>query len=84
MRIHMLNAPLTERLFVLILLLATVPAFAVGSKQVTRFYNQEFSGTCCFLWNQTVQVTEPTTPKPVIVTWSNGIDDTTGRLRLSC
>ena len=31
---------------------------------------QTFTGACCFSWFETVRVTEPATPAPVVVTWS--------------
>jgi hypothetical protein len=31
---------------------------------------QTFTGGCCFSWFETVKVSEPATPVPVVVTWS--------------
>jgi len=31
---------------------------------------QTFTGGCCFSWGETVKITEPATPMPVIVSWS--------------
>ena len=46
-------------------------ASAVTPKELLRIeQNQAFQGACCFSWLETVQVTEPATVVPVIVTWS--------------
>lgn len=46
-------------------------AHAVPEKQLLRrFDTQVFTGGCCFLWNESVSVTEPKTVVPVVVTWS--------------
>ncbi len=54
-----------------IMLAGSLSAFAVPPKQVARVYNAvTFTGKCCFLWNESVSITEPATIVPVIVTWS--------------
>jgi hypothetical protein len=46
-------------------------ASAVATKQLFRAtHNQAFQGLCCFSFLESVQVQEPPTPVPVIVTWS--------------
>jgi hypothetical protein len=51
--------------------LLTPTASAVTPKELLRVeHNQAFEGLCCFSWLETVQVTEPSTVVPVIVTWS--------------
>lgn len=46
-------------------------AFAVPPNQVLRSTDPlQFPGACCFSFDETVSVTEPATPKPVVVTWS--------------
>jgi hypothetical protein len=50
---------------------AAVPASAVNSTEVLREVSvQHFTGPCCFLWGETVFVTEPRTPSPVVLTWN--------------
>jgi len=52
-------------------MLFTPKASAVAAKEVLRVErNQAFQGLCCFSWLETVQVSEPATVVPVIVTWS--------------
>jgi len=47
------------------------PAFAIPEEQVFRSTQAvRFTGKCCFSFNESVQVTEPATPVPVVVTWS--------------
>jgi hypothetical protein len=54
-----------------VLLAGSVSAFAVPVNQVSRVLTfTSFTGKCCFLWNQTVKITEPAAVVPVIVTWS--------------
>jgi hypothetical protein len=49
----------------------SVSALAVPANQVLRVqFNQTFQGKCCFLWGETVRVTEPSVIAPVVVTWS--------------
>ena len=50
---------------VCIMLAGSTSAFAVPTTPFSTFV-----GKCCFLWNQTVQITEPASVAPVIVTWS--------------
>jgi len=46
-------------------------AFAVDPGQVLRAANlPQLIGPCCFSFNETVAVTEPAKPVPVVVTWS--------------
>lgn len=55
----------------IMMLAGSISAFAVPPGQVARIYNAvSFTGLCCYLWNETVTVTEPAKPVPVIVTWS--------------
>ncbi len=50
---------------------AVTTAFAVPPGQVFRSTGLlTFSGPCCFSFNETVTVTEPAKPVPVVVTWS--------------
>jgi hypothetical protein len=43
----------------------------ISPSQVKRVtVNQTFTGKCCFSFNETVQITEPTSIVPVEVTWS--------------
>src|SRR5579862_6756105 len=54
-----------------IILAGSISAFAVPTTQVSRALPfSTFVGKCCFLWNQTVQITEPANVAPVVVTWS--------------
>ena len=54
-----------------IMLAGSISAFAVPTTQVSRVLPfSTFVGKCCFLWNQTVQITEPANVAPVVVTWS--------------
>ena len=54
-----------------IMLAGSISAFAVPANQVSRALPfVTFTGKCCFLWNQTVKITEPAAVAPVIVTWS--------------
>ncbi|MFZ3340765.1 MAG: hypothetical protein WA609_18920 [Terriglobales bacterium] len=69
------KAPKSNAVFVaalaVMMLAGSISAFAVPSGQVARIYNAvTFTGQCCYLWNETVQVTEPAKLVPVIVTWS--------------
>jgi hypothetical protein len=42
-------------------------AFAVPATQVSRtLSNQTFTGECCFLWKESVSVTEPAAVVPVL------------------
>ena len=46
-------------------------AFAVPPGQVLKATNLlGLAGPCCFSFNETVAVTEPAKPAPVVVTWS--------------
>jgi len=46
-------------------------AHAVPPNQVLRMSNpQTFTNACCLSWGETVQVTEPNQPMPVLVNWS--------------
>ena len=46
-------------------------AFAVPEKEILRItIQQSFTGACCFSWGETVSVTEPKKPAPVIVTFA--------------
>jgi hypothetical protein len=48
-----------------------VSAFAIPAKEVARSLNiQEFTAQCCVVIGPTVQVNEPDTLQPVVVTWS--------------
>ena len=50
---------------------AVTTALAVPPGQVLRNADfQTFSGPCCFSFSETVAVTEPAKPAPVVVTWS--------------
>jgi hypothetical protein len=59
---------LTTVVFLVVSLAAS--AFAVPSKQVLRSTGQKLTGKCCFLWRETVSLTEQAAVVPVIVTWS--------------
>lgn len=52
--------------------LASVPsAHAVPANQFLRNFDEPvFTGLCCFSWNETVSVVEPSAVVPVVVTWS--------------
>jgi hypothetical protein len=46
-------------------------AFAVPPNEVLLSGNvQTFTGVCCFSWGETVSITEPKVPVPIVVTWS--------------
>ena len=50
---------------------AVTTAFAVPPSQVFRSNDLlTFSGPCCFSFGETVALTEPAKPAPVVVTWS--------------
>jgi len=52
-------------------ILVTPNASAVTPKEVLRIeHNQTFQGFCCFSWFEAVQVIEPSSVIPVLVTWS--------------
>ncbi|MFZ3340766.1 MAG: hypothetical protein WA609_18915 [Terriglobales bacterium] len=54
-----------------IMLAVSISAFAVPPAQVARVNDAvTFTGQCCFLWKETVKITEPAVVVPVIVTWS--------------
>lgn len=58
----------------IMMLAGSISAFAVPPTQVARIYDAvTFTGQCCFLWNETVQISEPAAVVPVIVTWSADI-----------
>ena len=53
-----------------IMFAGSISAFAVPPTQVARIDNAvTFTGQCCFLWKETVKITEPAVVVPVIVTW---------------
>jgi hypothetical protein len=57
-----------------VILAGSTSALAINPKQVARVYNAvSFTGQCCFLWNESVSITEPAAVVPVIVTWSADI-----------
>ena len=67
---HKSNAVFVVALAIM-MLAGSISAFAVPPGQVARVYNAvTFTGQCCYLWNEEVQVTEPAKLVPVIVTWS--------------
>ena len=47
-----------------------VSDFAVPPKQVLLSTGKQLTGKCCFMWDETVSITEPAAVVPVIVTWS--------------
>ena len=52
-------------------LLLTPTASAVQNKELLRVqHNTSFQGLCCFSFQEAVQMSEPTTLVPLIVTWS--------------
>jgi hypothetical protein len=55
---------------VLLVVSLAASAFAIPKQQVLLSTGKQLTGICCFLWNETVSVTEPSTPVPVVVTWS--------------
>ncbi len=60
-----------------LILMGTMPAFAVPAPQVARILNiQTFTAQCCVQLGPTVHVTEPAAVVPVIVTWSADYADT--------
>ena len=65
------NTVMITAVFACVLLAGSVSAFAVPVAQVSRVLTYStFTGKCCFLWNQTVKITEPAAVVPVIVTLS--------------
>jgi hypothetical protein len=65
------NTAMVMAAFACLMLAGSIQAFAVPVSQVSRVLTfTTFTGECCFLWNQTVQITEPAVVVPVIVTWS--------------
>lgn len=52
--------------------LASVPsAHAVPPNQLFQTFDEQvLTGLCCFSWNETVSVVEPSAVVPVVVTWS--------------
>ena len=59
---------------------ATTAAYAIPPNQVVRVVTpQTFTGMCCFSWFETVSVTEPSAPVPVVVTWSVDFREATGQ-----
>jgi hypothetical protein len=52
--------------------LACVPsAHAVPANQLFQTFDEQVpTGLCCFSWNETVSVVEPSAVVPVVVTWS--------------
>lgn len=64
---------LRQRVLAMVLLVMGVAttAFAVPLGQVLRSTTYlTFSGPCCFSFDESVAITEPATPVPVVVTWS--------------
>ena len=62
-----------KRYLVIVFLIAGAfsTAFAVPPGQVLKATNlPALTGPCCFSFNETVAVTEPAKPVPVVVTWS--------------
>ncbi len=52
-------------------LFSGAPAFAVSPSEFQRILiNQGEHGLCCSSWGESVQVTEPAAPKPVVITWN--------------
>jgi hypothetical protein len=50
---------------------AARPAAAVPASQVLKLLpDRTITGTCCFLWGETVAITEPSALAPVVVTFS--------------
>jgi len=65
------NTAMVIAILACMMLAASTSAFAVPATQVSRVLTlSTFWGECCFLWNQTVKITEPAAVVPVIVTWS--------------
>ena len=58
-----------------LVVVATTPGFAVPVTQVFRntLNTPRFSGRCCFSFEESVQIKEPATPVPVVVTWSTDL-----------
>lgn len=55
---------------------ATQPAAAVPTNQVLKLQpNRTIVGKCCFLWDETVTITEPATLAPVVVTFSTDFQE---------
>jgi hypothetical protein len=52
--------------------LASVPsAHAVPANQLFQTFDEQLlTGLCCFSWNETVSVVEPSAVVPVVVTWN--------------
>ncbi len=59
---------LTTVVFLIVSLAAS--AFAVPKQQVLLSTGKQLTGKCCFMWGESVSVTEPTAVVPVVVTWS--------------
>jgi hypothetical protein len=55
---------------VLLVLSLAATAFAVPKQQVLLSTGKQLTGKCCFMWGESVSVTEPTVVVPVVVTWS--------------
>lgn len=56
---------------IFICLISGAAMAAIPSSEVFRSTTpQTFTGACCFSWFETVKVSEPATPVPVVVTWS--------------
>jgi len=55
---------------VLLVVSLAASAFAVPKQQVLLSTGRQLTGACCFMWGESVSVTEPSIPVPVIVTWS--------------
>jgi hypothetical protein len=55
----------------IVLTMASVSSFATNPGQVARnLFITTTTAECCVVLGQTVKITEPATPTPVIVTWS--------------
>jgi hypothetical protein len=52
------------------LLAVALPSFGVKASQVSRDVGHIEQGQCCFLWNNTVTVTEPATVAPVALSFN--------------
>jgi hypothetical protein len=55
---------------ILLVLSLAVSAFAIPKQQVLLSMGKQLTGKCCFMWGESVSVTEPTVVVPVVVTWS--------------
>jgi hypothetical protein len=71
---HMTKKSLPLRICLSIAFLAAgaISAFAVPPGQVFKIASDQlqFNGPCCFSFDETVSVTEPAKPQPVVLTWS--------------